>query len=37
VHALDARQDLHAMVRDLEPRIAAVFNVTLEARREAGT
>lgn len=29
IHALDARQDLHAMVRDLEPRIAAVFNVSL--------
>lgn len=31
VHALDARQDLHGMVTDLEPRIAAVFAVPLEA------
>lgn len=30
VHALDARQDLHRMVADLEPRIAAVFTVPLE-------
>lgn len=30
VHALDARQDLHRMVTDLEPRIAAVFAVPLE-------
>jgi multicomponent Na+:H+ antiporter subunit E len=30
VHALDARQDLHGMVADLEPRIAAVFDVPLE-------
>lgn len=36
VHALDTRQDLHAMVRDLEPRIAAVFSVTLQGSTEAG-
>lgn len=29
IHALDARTDLHAMVEDLEPRIAAVFNIPL--------
>jgi len=29
IHALDARTDLHAMVEDLEPRIAAVFNLPL--------
>lgn len=29
IHALDARNDLHAMVEDLEPRIAAVFNLPL--------
>jgi multicomponent Na+:H+ antiporter subunit E len=32
IHALDARQDLGAMVRDLEPRIAGIFNVDLAAR-----
>ena len=31
IHALDARKDLHAMVVDLEPRIAAVFGLDLEA------
>jgi len=36
VHALDTRQDLHAMVRNLEPRIAAVFDVTLGGATEAG-
>lgn len=30
IHALDTRQDLHAMVIDLEPRIAAVFGLSLE-------
>jgi multicomponent Na+:H+ antiporter subunit E len=34
VHALDTRQDLYAMVRDLEPRIAAVFDVTLTGATE---
>ncbi len=29
IHALDTRQDLHAMVIDLEPRIAAVFGLSL--------
>lgn len=29
IHALDTRQDLHAMVVDLEPRIAAVFGLSL--------
>jgi multicomponent Na+:H+ antiporter subunit E len=29
VHALDTRNDVHAMVLDLEPRIAAVFGVVL--------
>jgi multicomponent Na+:H+ antiporter subunit E len=31
IHALDTRKDLHAMVVDLEPRIAAVFGLDLEA------
>jgi multicomponent Na+:H+ antiporter subunit E len=31
IHALDARKDLHAMVIDLEPRIAAVFGLDIEA------
>ena len=31
IHALDTRQDLHAMVRDLEPRIAAVFGLEFDA------
>lgn len=30
IHALDTRQDLHAMVIDLEPRIAALFGLRLE-------
>jgi multicomponent Na+:H+ antiporter subunit E len=29
IHALDARNDLHAMVLDLEPRIAALFGLEL--------
>lgn len=37
IHALDARQDLQAMVRDLEPRIAGIFRVELTARPGAGT
>jgi multicomponent Na+:H+ antiporter subunit E len=38
IHALDTRQDLHEMVLDLEPRIAAIFGVSLtpETRRGAG-
>lgn len=39
VHALDTKQDLHAMVRDLEPRIAAIFGLeitTTEPGEEAG-
>lgn len=38
IHALDARSDLHAMVVDLEPRIAAVFNLPLAqgSPRESG-
>lgn len=35
IHALDTRQDLHAMVIDLEPRIAAVFGLSLEPAAEA--
>lgn len=35
IHALDTRQDLHAMVIDLEPRIAAVFGMSLEPVAEA--
>jgi multicomponent Na+:H+ antiporter subunit E len=31
IHALDTRQDLHGMVRDLEPRIAAVFDLEFDA------
>lgn len=31
IHALDTQQDLSAMVRDLEPRIAGIFNVDLAA------
>lgn len=34
VHALDARQDLRAMILDLEPRIAAVFGVDLDVATE---
>ena len=34
IHALDADQDLEAMVRDLEPRIAGVFGLPLPAGRE---
>lgn len=30
IHALDTRQDLHEMVRDLEPRIAAVFGLEFD-------
>jgi len=30
IHALDARKDMHAMVLDLEPRIAALFGLELE-------
>jgi len=30
VHALDTGRDMHAMVLDLEPRIAALFGVTLD-------
>jgi multicomponent Na+:H+ antiporter subunit E len=29
IHALDTRHDLHEMVLDLEPRIAAVFGASL--------
>lgn len=31
IHALDTRQDLRGMLLDLEPRIAAIFGVSLEA------
>ena len=31
IHALDMRKDLHAMVVDLEPRIAAVFGLDIDA------
>ncbi|MFU8821601.1 MAG: Na+/H+ antiporter subunit E [Gammaproteobacteria bacterium] len=31
IHALDTRHDLHEMVRDLEPRIAAVFGLEVDA------
>lgn len=34
IHALDAEQDLEAMVRDLEPRIAGVFSVALPGGTE---
>ncbi|MEJ2602981.1 MAG: Na+/H+ antiporter subunit E, partial [Gammaproteobacteria bacterium] len=34
VHALDSDQDLEAMVRDLEPRIAGVFGLRLRAPDE---
>lgn len=39
IHALDTRQDLRAMVRDLEPRIARIFLVGLadRPRAEAGS
>lgn len=36
IHALDARNDLHAMVDDLEPRIAAVFNLPLDGAPVTG-
>ncbi|HUG99349.1 MAG TPA: Na+/H+ antiporter subunit E [Gammaproteobacteria bacterium] len=35
IHALDTRTNLHAMVVDLEPRIAAVFGLDLESQRAA--
>jgi multicomponent Na+:H+ antiporter subunit E len=31
VHALDTGRDMHAMVLDLEPRIAALFGIALDA------
>jgi multicomponent Na+:H+ antiporter subunit E len=34
IHALDTRKDLHAMVEDLEPRIALVFGARLAATGE---
>ena len=30
IHALDQRKDMEAMVRDLEPRIAAIFGLELD-------
>jgi multicomponent Na+:H+ antiporter subunit E len=33
IHALDMRTDLHAMVIDLEPRIAAMFRLRLEEEK----
>lgn len=36
IHALDVRKDLHEMVLDLEPRIAAVFGVRLEGGHARG-
>jgi len=35
IHALDARQDSRAMLRDLEPRIAGIFNIELVSRSAA--
>jgi multicomponent Na+:H+ antiporter subunit E len=34
IHALDTRHDLHEMVLDLEPRIAAVFGASLAGGEE---
>ena len=31
IHTLDTGRDMHAMVRDLEPRIAALFSLELDA------
>jgi len=31
IHTLDTGRDMHAMVRDLEPRIAALFSLDLDA------
>ncbi len=36
VHALDARQDIAAMVDDLEMRIAALFGIQLESQHAPG-
>jgi multicomponent Na+:H+ antiporter subunit E len=36
IHALDTGRDMEAMVRDLEPRIAAVFGVALEGEASGG-
>jgi multicomponent Na+:H+ antiporter subunit E len=36
IHALDTSKDLHAMVLDLEPRIAAMFGLALDAAVPAG-
>lgn len=35
IHALDTRKDMHEMVLDLEPRIAAVFGVALDSQAAA--
>jgi len=37
IHALDARTDLHRMVIDLEPRIAAVFGIRLQDAGQGGS
>lgn len=37
IHTLDAGNDMHAMVLDLEPRIAAVFGLELEPPAATGT
>ena len=36
VHALDTGRDMHAMVLDLEPRIAALFGIALDPPPTAG-
>jgi multicomponent Na+:H+ antiporter subunit E len=36
VHTLDTGRDMHAMVLDLEPRIAALFGLALEPQAQAG-
>ena len=36
IHTLDTGRDMHAMVLDLEPRIAALFRVALEEPAESG-
>jgi multicomponent Na+:H+ antiporter subunit E len=36
VHTLDTGRDMHAMVLDLEPRIAALFGLDLQPQAQAG-
>jgi hypothetical protein len=37
IHTLDTSRDMHAMVEDLEPRIAGVFGLRLGELPERGS